>query len=102
MPRPRAACHELLLGALLGALLAAPAAAAEDRPEGFEQILKRGSIAAIDDPVYVAAGAARIPDDAWVLGFVIDGRAFAYSVNLLNAHEVVNDKVGDNAFAAVW
>lgn len=77
-------------------------AAAGDRPEGFEQILRRGSIAAIDDPVYVAAEDARIPDAGWVLGFVIGGRAFAYSVNLLNAHEVVNDKVDDHAFAAVW
>jgi carotenoid cleavage dioxygenase-like enzyme len=98
MPRPRIACYALLLGALGVAL----PAAAEDRPEGFEQILKRGNIGAINDPVYVAAADARIPDDAWVLGFVIDDRAFAYSVNLLNAHEVVNDEVGGQPFAAVW
>ena len=98
MSRPRATFHALLLGALLVAL----PAAAKDRPEGFEQILPRGSIAAIDAPVYVAAEDARIPDGAWVLGFVIEGRAFAYSVNLLNAHEVVNDKVDGHAFAAVW
>ena len=98
MPQSRAACCTLLLSILLVAL----PAAGEDRPEGFEQILERGNIGAIDDPVYVAAADARIPDDAWVLGFVIDDRAFAYSVNLLNAHEVVNDEVGGQPFAAVW
>ena len=97
MTQPRiAACG------LLSALVLALPGTAEDRPEGFERILERGRIAAIDTPVYVAAEAARIPEDAWVLGFVIDGSAFAYSLNLLDAHEVVNDKAGDQAFAAVW
>jgi hypothetical protein len=71
-------------------------------PEGFERVLPRGRIAAIDAPVYVDAKQAKIPPDAWVLGLLIDGHSFAYSLNLLNAHEVVNDSVEGRAFAAVW
>jgi len=71
-------------------------------PEGFQQLLDRGSLASIDDPVFVSAEEARIPPDAWVLGIVIGGDARAYSLNLLNNHEVVNDDFGDQSIAAVW
>jgi hypothetical protein len=98
MSRFRAAFYWVLLGA---AVVVVPAVA-EDRPKGFEQILPRGRISAIDHPVYVEATDARIPDDARILGFVIEGQAFAYSVNLLGAHEVVNDEVAGHTFAAVW
>ena len=57
---------------------------------------------AITEPEYVPAAGAAIPDDAFVLGLVIDGQARAMSLNLLNAHEVVNDAIGDVQFAAVW
>jgi hypothetical protein len=83
-------------------LFGALPAAAQGKPTGFEQILPRGRIAAIDAPTYVSAGKARIPGSAWVLGFVIEGRAYAYSLNLLNHHEVVNDEVEGQPFAAVW
>ncbi len=75
---------------------------AEDLPKGFEQIIPRGRIAAISQPHFVAVGSANIADDTWVLGVVIDGQARAYSLNLLNSHEVVNDRIGNIAFAAVW
>lgn len=88
-------------GLVLAALTAAPIAA-QEKPEGFEQIIPRGRIAAIDDPVYVSAADAKIPDDGWVMGVIIEGQARAYSINLLNSHEIVNDKIGDTAFAAVW
>ncbi|MCH7825850.1 MAG: DUF3179 domain-containing protein, partial [Acidobacteria bacterium] len=45
---------------------------------------------------------ASIADDSVVLGVVIDGQARAYSIRLLNAHEVVNDTIGETNFAAVW
>ena len=61
-----------------------------------------GQIAAISQPHFVAADSANIADDSWVLGVVIDGQARAYSLNLLNSHEVVNDRIGNTAFAAVW
>ncbi|KAA3615289.1 MAG: DUF3179 domain-containing protein [Calditrichaeota bacterium] len=68
----------------------------------FEQILPRGRIAAITEPIYVPAQAAKIGDESWVLGVIIDGEARAYSLTLLNSHEIVNDKIGETAFAAVW
>jgi len=92
----------LLCGAMVSVVALPSAAIAQDKPEGFEQILQRGRIASVDAPTYVTAEEAEIPDDAWVLGAVIEGQALAFSVNLLNAHEVVNDKIGDTAFAAVW
>jgi hypothetical protein len=71
-------------------------------PPDFRQLLPRGRIAGIDSPRFVSASEAKIPDDAWVLGILIDGEARAYSLNLLNQHEVVNDRVGERSFAAVW
>ncbi len=74
----------------------------EDLPDEFEQILPRGRIAAITNPVYVSADNADISGDSWILGLIIDGEARAYSLNLLNRHEVVNDEINDTKFAAVW
>ncbi len=87
---------------LLGAALALTALLGGQGPKGFEQILPRGRIAAISNPQYVAAGEARIKPNSWVLGVVIDGQPRAYSLNLLNSHEVVNDTIGETNFAAVW
>ena len=89
------------LGALC--LLAATAAVGEDTPPpGVEQILPRGGIEAVFEPQFVSVGEADIPADAWILGVVIEGQAKAYSLNLLNRHEVVNDRFGDLPVAAVW
>jgi hypothetical protein len=71
-------------------------------PKEFKQILPRGRIAAITNPQFVPADKANIADDAWILGVVIDGQERAYSLNLLNSHEVVNDQIGETTFAAVW
>ena len=92
-----------ILAALMATASAtAPLLAAEDLPPGVEQIIPRGQIAAVLNPVFVTAEEAEIAGDAWVLGVVIDGQARAYSLNLLNRHEVVNDQIGDTPFAAVW
>lgn len=98
MIRPRATTVLALLA------LAAPACAApqEEPPPGVEQLLPRGGIPAVFDPQFVSAGEAEIPDDAWVLGVVVEGVPKAYSLNLLNRHEVVNDRSGETDFAAVW
>ena len=73
-----------------------------DLPPEFQQVLPRGRIAAIDKPEFVTAEEAEISEEAWVLGVVVDGQARAYSLNLLNRHEVVNDRINDKSFAAVW
>ena len=84
-------------------MAAAPAISAADAPPaGVEQLLPRGRIAAVFEPRFVPAAEADISDDAWVLGVVVDGQAKAYSLNLLNTHEVVNDSIGERSFAAVW
>lgn len=87
---------------LLAAAAVAAPAAADTPPEGVEQLLPRGRIAAIFEPDFVTADEAEIADGAWVLGVALDGQARAYSLNLLNRHEVVNDKIGEHSFAAVW
>jgi hypothetical protein len=71
-------------------------------PPEFQQIIPRGQIASVDTPRFVPASEARLPPEAWVLGVLVDGQARAYSLNLLNRHEVVNDRVGEKSFAAVW
>jgi hypothetical protein len=68
----------------------------------FERLLPRGAISAVNQPEFVSATEARIADDAWVLGVEIQGQARAYSLNLLNRHEIVNDTIGGKPVAAVW
>lgn len=74
----------------------------DEPPAGVQQILPRGGIPAVFAPRFVSVAEASIPDDAWVLGVVVEGVAKAYSLNLLNRHEVVNDRSGNTDFAAVW
>jgi hypothetical protein len=83
--------------------VAATCARTVDRPPpGVEQLLPRGAIPAVVDPRFVPATEAEIPDEAWVLGVALEGVARAYSLNLLNRHEVVNDRLGELPVAAVW
>lgn len=100
MPLLRARC---LVAPILLALAAPACAQPQDEPPpGVVQILPRGGIPAVLDPWFVSAGEADLPDGAWVLGVVVEGVAKAYSLNLLNQHEVVNDRSGNTAYAAVW
>ncbi len=92
----------LAAGALAAIACGASLGAADAPPPGVEQLLPRGRIAAIFEPQFVPASEAEIAGDAWVLGVLIDGQARAYSLNLLNSHEVVNDSIGGRSFAAVW
>lgn len=71
-------------------------------PPEFKQLLPRGRIAGIRAPSFVKADQARIDPNTWVMGVVVEGKARAYSLNLLNRHEVVNDTAGKTHFAAVW
>lgn len=93
----------LFLGALVAFVAMTPSRlSAQEVPEGFQKLLPRGGIPAIDKPTYVSADKARISDKAFVFGVVIEGQAVAYSLNLLNSHEIVNDTIGKTNFAAVW
>ncbi len=92
-----------ILATIAGLSAAGRAApAADEPPPGVEQLLPRGRIAAVFEPRFVPAAEADLPDDAWILGVAVDDQAKAYSLNLLNRHEVVNDRTGGTAYAAVW
>jgi hypothetical protein len=82
--------------------LASTPAADDAPPPGFKRYLPRGRIPALDEPRFVKAADAQLPDDAWVLGVVLNGQARAYDLNLLTRHEVVNDRFGEQPVAAVW
>ena len=98
----RSGVVSILCGSLLLAVSLVAGAAAEDPPEGVTQLLERNAIPSIFDPTFVEAQDAEIPDDAWILGVVIEGEARAYSLNLLNHHEIVNDEIAGRPIAAVW
>ncbi len=101
--RPNPMLSLALVSLLAGVGVACARAAGEDEPPpGVEQLLPRGHIAAVLDPQFVGAAVADLPDDAWILGVAVGGQAKAYSLNLLNSHEVVNDRTGEVAYAAVW
>lgn len=68
----------------------------------LQNVLPRDAIPAIKIPEFVPASNANLDDNEPVLGIVIEGESRAYSVYLLNHHEIVNDKIGNNAFAVTW
>ena len=76
--------------------------AQEELFDNFQQLLLRGQIPAIFEPEYVTADEADIDDDAWIFGVVIERQPRAYSLNILNHHEIVNDSIGESNFAVVW
>ena len=95
----------------LGCDAETPSAMEQDRGSGFDPknipsdvvvLLERDAIPAIWDPVFVSAAEANMPDDAEVIGFAHNGEAHAYSINLLDGHEIVNDVVGGERIAATW
>ena len=89
-------------------------AAAAERPEpkvvatiggdDVYELLPVGAIPAIDEPEFVTGDEAdeQMQPDEPVLGVVVEGQAIAYSLWQLDAHEIVNDRVGDTEFAATW
>jgi hypothetical protein len=65
--------------------------------------LPKDAIPAIDNPLFVPADAASfVHSDEPVIGVVIDGDARAYPTWLLNAHEIVNDRIAGLAIAVTW
>ncbi len=63
----------------------------------------KDGIPAIDKPVFVLKNKANfVKDDDRVLALEINGIAKAYPINILNWHEIVNDKIGDQYFAVTY
>ena len=102
--------RSLIAGVFSAGLLLTDPVAAQYRPSlpdpipvpGFKQLLPHGGIPALVNPEFVAADKARMPDDAWVLGYAVGDEAFAYDLNLLNQHEIANHTAGELPIAAVW
>jgi len=94
-------------------MMIVPAAAAE-RPEAqvhgtFEgepmySVLAPDAIPAITEPVFVAGkeATAQMKPEEPVIGVVLDGTARAYSTWQLDAHEIVNDRLGGAPIAVTW
>lgn len=101
MGRSRGVRFGAAIGALSAAALAVPAGA-QEAPAGFQRYFPRGHIPTLDAPQYVPAKTAHVPNDAWVLGVVVDGQALAYELNLLTRNEVINDRVGGRPVAVVY
>lgn len=68
----------------------------------LKQVLPPDRIPSIDNPTFVSADRANIKDDAPVIGVFLHGEAHAYSMYLLDAHEIVNDVVGGEPIATTW
>ena len=73
----------------------------DDRPDATAgQDCPRGCIPALDQPAVTnAAGGAWYPDDGIVFGIVIGGEARAYPKNIMEVHEMVNDRLGGRSIA---
>ena len=65
-------------------------------------LLAFDAIPAIKDPSFVSAADAKLGDDAPVIGVSFNGEHHAYSIYLLNGHEIVNDVVGGAKIATTW
>jgi hypothetical protein len=65
--------------------------------------LPKDAIPAIDQPEFVPAErASHVSGDEPVIGVVLGGEARAYPTWLLNAHEIVNDRIGNRSIAVTW
>lgn len=65
-------------------------------------VLNPDAIPAIDHPQWVPASSAKIGELSPVIGVTIKGESHAYSLWLLNHHEIVNDVVGGEPIAVTW
>lgn len=65
-------------------------------------LLPFDAIPAITEPQFVSADAAQLDADAPVIGVTFNGESHAYSLYLLNGHEIVNDVVGGLNIATTW
>jgi hypothetical protein len=77
---------------------------AVDRSLDLVTLLGFDAIPAILDPDFVTVVEAneQMDDDEQVLGVSINGESRAYSIPMLNRHEIVNDVVGGVPIAVTW
>lgn len=62
----------------------------------------KDGIPSIDEPAFVPADEAALPDNEPVIGLVVEGDARAYPLRILIWHEIVNDVVGGVPVAVTY
>ena len=93
----------LSLGGIPGAgTTRAIAAEVDYSRDAIQTLLPFDAIPAITHPRFVSATEAKLGDDAPVIGVSFNGEHHAYSIYLLNGHEIVNDLVGGIKIATTW
>ena len=90
----------LILSLLLMAMLSASAADLNKDP--IHTLLPFDAIPAITHPLFVPTAKAKLDADAPVIGVNFNNESHAYSLYLLNGHEIVNDVVGGKKIATTW
>jgi hypothetical protein len=65
-------------------------------------VLPQDAIPAIFDPEFVSVSQADVHKDAPMIAVSINGEHHAYSMYMLNRHEIVNDIVGGDPIATTW
>ena len=65
-------------------------------------VLPFDAILAITEPRFVEARNAKLGINSPVIGVSLNGDSHAYSIHLLNGHEIVNDRVGGIPIATTW
>ena len=78
------------------------ATAADYDNDPIKTLLPFDAIPAITKPQFVPAIKAKLDADAPVIGVTFNGESHAYSLYLLNGHEIVNDVVGGKKIATTW
>jgi hypothetical protein len=79
-----------------------PGTACADEGPNIHTVLPLDAIPAIFSPHFLPADEAEVHKDSPMIGVSIGGEQHAYSMVLLNAHEIVNDVVGGKAVASTW
>lgn len=85
-----------------GMLFVAVASTTIFAEDPIRTLLPFDAIPAITEPQFVSADEAKLAPDAPVIGVAINGESHAYSLYLLNGHEIVNDVVGGKKIATTW
>lgn len=65
-------------------------------------VLPQDAIPAIFEPEFVSVAKADVHKDAPMIAVSINGEHHAYSMFMLNRHEIVNDVVGGEPVATTW
>jgi hypothetical protein len=100
IPNEERLCQSLLFILLLFITLCATAADYTD--DAIRTLLPFDAIPAITDPQFVSTNDAKLDADAPVIGVTFNDESHAYSLYLLNGHEIVNDVVGGLKIATTW